>query len=80
MDKLILDKLYKIISQHTGVNPSDISPKQDFRDDLNVSELELAEIISTVEDDLEIEIDPEDVKTIRAVADLAIIIEEAGYL
>ncbi|MBU1104620.1 acyl carrier protein [Candidatus Parcubacteria bacterium] len=80
MDKVILDKLYQIISQHTGVDPNDISPEQDFVDDLNISELELAEIISTIEDELEIEIDPEDAKAIRTVADLAIIIEEAGYL
>jgi len=80
MDKVILDKLYKIISQHTGAEISDISPEQDFMDDLNVADLELAEIIAAVEDELEIEIDQDDAKSIRTVADLAIIIEEAGYL
>ncbi|PIS23059.1 acyl carrier protein [candidate division WWE3 bacterium CG08_land_8_20_14_0_20_40_13] len=80
MNKEILPKLYGIISSQTGIYIGDISPDNDFEDDLNISDLELAEIISLAEDTFEIEIDTEDAKKIRTVADLAILIEEAGFI
>jgi acyl carrier protein len=80
MNKDILPKIYKSISLHTGIDPTEISPDDDFEDDLNISDMELAEIISQIEDDFGVEIEIEDAKKVRTVADLAILVEEAGYI
>jgi len=80
MNKEIFPKLSKIVANQIGVTPQEISPNDDFKDDLNVSDLELADIISQAEDTFGIEIDTKDAKGIQTVGDLVILIEEAGYI
>ena len=70
--KLVLE----IIAEKTGVDISEITTDSFFEDDLNVSEMELIEILSEIEEALDIEelLDKKD--SIESVADLVEIVED----
>ena len=69
-------RLFKIISEHVGTKEQDLTLNLDFADDLNISGFELAELISAIEDEMEIEIDPSDAKKIKGVEDLVSLVED----
>ncbi len=62
-------KVKHVISGITGVEESQIKPEAFFMEDLNIDELELSEVISKLEDilNIELKVPLEDIKT---VADL----------
>lgn len=66
----IKTKIYQIIAEHSGAGSEEIRPDAHFADDLNIGELELAEIIATVKKRFQIEPSPESSKGIKTVGDL----------
>ncbi len=54
-----LTKLKKIISEKTGLELADITEDSYFEDDLNISEMELMEILDEVEESLHVDISDE---------------------
>ncbi|OGC50130.1 hypothetical protein A2716_01430 [candidate division WWE3 bacterium RIFCSPHIGHO2_01_FULL_40_23] len=67
--KQTFEKIKEIISEKTGVEKSEIKPEAFFMEDLNIDEMELAEIITEVEEILNLEQDI-DIKNIKSVGDL----------
>ncbi len=60
----------KVISQKLGLPAESIQPDSFFYEDLNVSKLEMADIIQMLEEKLEIKFEIEAVKNFQKVADL----------
>ena len=71
MDEYI-NKTKKIISEKTGLETEEIEMSAYFEDDLNVSELELLEIIEEVEESFHIELmeNKDEIETVQDLADL----------
>jgi acyl carrier protein len=69
------EKIRDLVVEKTGMDPAEINEDSFFEDDLNISELELLEILSELEEDLQIEIIPEK-EDIESVGDLIDIISE----
>lgn len=63
------EKLASIIADQLSVNPDDITPDTSFADDLNADSLDLVEVIVTLEDELDIHIDDDELQNIKTVGD-----------
>ncbi len=64
-----------LISEKTGVEPGDITPHSYFEDDLNIAELELAEIITELEEKYQIDLS-DDIGNLETVQDLVDLLTE----
>ena len=68
---MILEKLKGIITEHMGVDESDISENTNFRENINCDDIDIIEIILAVEDEFDIDIPDEDIVNITTVGELA---------
>ncbi len=75
MDKY-LKKIKAIINEKTGMDPEEIEQTSFFEDDLNISQLELEEIYSALEDEYKIELEDEEKEQLESVTDLIDLIVE----
>lgn len=71
-----LDILKDILSMQLDVDPEAITPETDLIEDLGIDSLDLIDLITAVEERLDIVITSEKVGTVRTVADVLEIIEE----
>ncbi len=65
-----LNKVMSVIIERTGVDPEDISESSYFEDDLNISELELIEVLAALEEEYKIEFEEEEKEELESVMDL----------
>lgn len=63
------EKFASIIADQLSVNVDDITPETSFADDLNADSLDLVEVIVTIEDELDIHIDDDELQNIKTVGD-----------
>lgn len=65
-------ELIKIISEKTGVEPDEVSPESYFEEDLNISELELIEILTDLEEKYQVDLleERENLETVQDLSDL----------
>ena len=75
MDKY-LNRIIALIVEKTGVDPEEVSEESYLEDDLNISELELHEIIATLEEEYHIEFEEEEKEQVESVMDLVELIVE----
>ena len=66
---MLTDKLIEIISTQFNIEQDKITNETSFKDDLNADSLDLVELIMSLEDEYEIEIDDEDAEKIKTVSD-----------
>jgi len=64
------EQIYNLISEQLGVEKKEITPHSHFADDLNAGDLELAELVATIEDRFKIKLDREQISKINTVDDL----------
>ena len=75
--KTSLEKqLTEIIFQALGVEEKKVSPDSDFYSDFNISRLELADLIMTCQEKLNINLDENAINKVVTVADLLKLLEE----
>jgi acyl carrier protein len=69
-----LAKIKKIISEKTGLDVSEITEESYFEEDLNISEMELMEILSEVEEVLHVDLSEEkdEIETVGDLIDILI--------
>lgn len=69
-----MQETINLINQHIadsfGFDPSDIQPDFDLRQDLNASELELADFMALLEQEFHVEISAEEIRGLVTVSDL----------
>jgi len=68
-------QIKKIISEKSGIDPSEITEESYFEDDLNIGEMELVEILSEIEEALQVDL-IEEKGNIASVADLLDMLSE----
>jgi len=69
-DTEILEDIKKIIHKEFGTAPDEIEEESYFDEDLNITDLELEDLIAQLEDKYNIKIAPEKAAAFKKVADL----------
>ncbi|MBQ7174426.1 MAG: acyl carrier protein [Lachnospiraceae bacterium] len=64
------EKIAGIIAEVLNIDAEEITPDMSFADDLGADSLDLAQIVMAFEDELGVEIDPEEIGSIQTVADV----------
>lgn len=69
---MYLNKVKQLISEKTGVEFEEIEETSYFEEDLNVSEIELMEILTDLEDELHVELVGEkgNIETVQDLTDM----------
>lgn len=68
-------KIKKLISEKTGLEPSEITEESYFEDDLNIGEMELIEILSELEESFHVNL-VDDIANFITVQDVIDALEE----
>lgn len=71
-----LKKIITIIIQKAGVDPDEINEASYFEDDLNISELEMVDILGAIEEEYHIEFEDEEKEELESVMDLVELVME----
>lgn len=66
---MILEKIKVMVSVQFNVDDKNINLETSFRDDLNADSLDLVELIMALEDEFGLEIEDEDLDSIKTVGD-----------
>lgn len=69
-DTEILEDLKKNIHKQFGTEEEEIEEDSYFDEDLNITDLELEDLISLLEDKYNIKVDPDKIQTFKKVSDL----------
>ncbi|MDO5724762.1 MAG: acyl carrier protein [Tissierellia bacterium] len=72
----MLKQALEIIAQQFNLDPENLDRDLDFRDDLNADSIELFELFMSLEDELELEVDADDVENFRTIGDVIDYIED----
>jgi acyl carrier protein len=67
----MFEKLAEIITNYVEVKQEDIKPESRFMEDLGFSSFDFMSMLGEVEDELDVEIDPEKAANIRTVQEAA---------
>jgi len=65
----------RVVSEHTGHELDEITPESSFADDLNIGEIEFAEIVGEIEETLDVDLTEEN-EEIKTVADFVEVLKE----
>jgi acyl carrier protein len=66
---MLLEKIKDIVTTQFNVDMNTISLETSFRDDLNADSLDLVELIMALEDEFGLEIEDEDLDSIKTIGD-----------
>ena len=64
------NKIIEIISEQFNISIEKIDLDTDLQDDLNADSLDLGELIMSFEDEFDLEIEDEDISSIKVVSDI----------
>lgn len=69
-----LKKIKKVLVEKTGIEADDVLESSYFQDDLNISDMELVEILSELEEEYQIELlgEKDNIETVQDLIDLLI--------
>ncbi len=70
-------KILEIISEYTNYTADQLNEDMLFDDDLGIDSLDLAQIIMSVEDEYDVELDEEVLEGVRTVGDAMALVREA---
>lgn len=68
---MISERIISLICEQFNVDEDDVNLETSFRDDLNADSLDLVELVMALEDEYGLEIEDEDVDSIKTVGDAA---------
>lgn len=66
---MISERIISLISEQFNVDADSVNLETSFRDDLNADSLDLVELVMALEDEYGLEIEDEDVDSIKTVGD-----------
>ncbi|MGN1159715.1 MAG: acyl carrier protein [Lachnospiraceae bacterium] len=72
-----LEKLKQVIATVLSVDPNEITPETTFMEDLGADSLDVYQIMLGIENEFDIELDPEKVETIRTVEEALHLLKSA---
>jgi acyl carrier protein len=76
MESALAIKIRQMVSELTGIEPEQLTTGADFEADLNLNRLELSELITSLERNLNIEIDQGEIAKVKTFGRLVSIIGE----
>ena len=69
------EKVLEVISDQFGLDVDELNEDLSFKEDLEADSIQLMELIMTLEDEFDTEIDEEDIESIETVGDVIDYIE-----
>lgn len=72
---MVYEKIKTIIVEQFSIEEEQVSMETSFRDDLNADSIDLVELIMTLEDEFDLEVEDEKVENINTVEDAVTYIE-----
>ncbi len=73
---MVLEKVKAILSEQFDVEEDTITPESSIADDLGADSLDVVDLLTSIEDEFEIEIPDEEVENIKTVGELVKYIED----
>ena len=70
------ERILGIIAEQVNRSVDILAPSMEFIDDLNMDSIELVELIMSVEDEFDIEIDEDRLEKVRSIGDVLDLLEE----
>lgn len=79
---MVLEKLKKILSEQFDVDESQIIPETNLYEDLEADSLDLMDLISSIEEEFDIEIDTDDdvLNSVSTVDDIVRLVSEFKHI
>jgi acyl carrier protein len=71
-------RLKKVISEQSGVEEKEITPKSNFTKDLGMDSLDLVEVVMSLESEFKLEISDEDAEKLKTVQDALDYLKDNG--
>ena len=71
-------RLKKVISEQSGVEEKEITPKSNFTKDLGMDSLDLVEVVMSLEQEFKLEIDDESAEKLKTVQDALDYLKDNG--
>lgn len=72
----MIEKIEKVIKDNIEDDTLKINPTTSFRDDLGLDSFEMAQLLCSLEDELNVDLDDTDILSIETVSDLISFIEK----
>lgn len=66
---MIFEKIKEMIAEQFRIDGEDITMETSFRDDLDADSIDLVELIMSLEDEFDLEVEDEEVENIKTVGD-----------
>ena len=66
---MVKDKVIELIATQFNLDENELDLENSFKDDLNADSLDLVELIMTLEDEFSLEVEDEDVDSIKTIGD-----------
>ena len=66
----MFEKILEILQNQLSIDVTGVTEETSFRDDLRIDSLDLYEVVTALEDEFGIEIQPEDLDGIRTIGDV----------
>lgn len=77
----ILTIVQNIIADLTGNEIEDVDPEYDLEDDLNITHIDLKRIVSVINSDFDIELNPSEIEDdVETVTELCVLTQEESEL
>lgn len=70
------DTILKLIADEFNMEVSDLTEDMSFQDDLNADSIELVELIMSIEDELDVQVDDEKIEELKTIGDVLEYVEE----
>lgn len=70
------DTILKLIADEFNMEVSDLREDMSFQDDLNADSVELVELIMSIEDELDVQVDDEKIEELKTIGDVLEYVEE----
>ena len=70
------DTILKLIAGEFNMEVSDLREDMSFQDDLNADSIELVELIMSIEDELDVQVDDEKIEELKTIGDVLEYVEE----
>lgn len=70
------DKILEIIAEQFDRNADDLTENMSFVDDLNADSVDLVELIMSLEDEFDVEVDEEELENLKTIEDVIEYVED----
>lgn len=72
---MVFEKIREILCDQLDLNEDDVTMSSDLQDDLGADSLDMVDLVMTIEDEFELDVDDENVEGIKTVGDIVHYIE-----